>query len=195
MSARLLLEVALRLLGFWFLFDSIVNTVTSAAWYMAAAGAVGGFEAYYLSRLGAYLAVTLPLSLVLIRWAPNIAIRFYPVDLQISEPQARIGPGDLYHTACFALGAYLLVRGIEFTGQLAIAAVTSRGELSNMAVGAMIYTLSGLLLIFGAREIGQFFTNLRYDPDSIPQQQFSLKLLLIITVAVAVILVVIRALS
>jgi hypothetical protein len=197
MSARLLMEVALRVLGIWFLLSSIVTMTPMASYYLAnvSLGGLGVLISY-----GVAFVVQLALGVMLIRWAPSMAARFYPLDADEPEPQIRVGPGDIYHTACFVLGVYLLVLGVESSGRWAVGALpTSFGmqgsQLANIAVSAIVYTASGLLLIFGSRRIGQWMSNLRYDPDSIPQQQFSLKLLLIITGVVAVILGAIRMIT
>lgn len=198
MSARLLIEVALRVLGLWFLLNSVVTMTETASWHLANVLAGGSdVGTHFLVLSGVAVAVQLALGVMLIRWAPGMAARFYPPDAEKPEPQIRVGPGDIYQTACFVLGVYLLVRGVESVGRLAIGALSfSPGpQLASVAVSAMVYTASGLLLIFGSRRIGQLVSNLRYDPDSIPQQQFSLKLLLIITGLVAVILGVIRMIS
>ncbi|MCI0333153.1 MAG: hypothetical protein L0228_08020 [Planctomycetes bacterium] len=197
MSARLLLEVALRILGLWLLASTISTVTFMASWYVADGGATGGVGLNYLVSTGAYAVVQSALGIALIRWAPNISARFYPSDVQESEPQIHVGPGDIYHTACFVLGVYLLVLGVDFSGKLAIEGLSTGwgNQLASAAVSAIVYTASSLLLIFGSRRIGQLVSNLQYDPDSIPQQQFSLRLLLIITVLVAVILGVIRLIS
>ena len=61
------------------------------------------------------------------------------------------------------------------------------------AITAAVYLATGLVLVFGSQRIGQFMSNLRYDPDTIPKQQVSLALLLLAILAFAVILGVIRA--
>jgi hypothetical protein len=204
MSARLLFEVALRILGMWYVFASIVGLASTVASWQLIAGSIGGQNVGgYVLLEALILAVQLAMSVALIRWAPAIAARFYPADSSLPdaenpESRLRVGPGDVYHTACFVLGAYLLVQGVKSAGEMTIGAVSfgsQANQLARAAVIAIVDTASGLLLIFGSRGIAQFLSNLRYDPDSIPRQQFSIKLLLIITFIVAVILGVIRMIT
>jgi hypothetical protein len=151
----------------------------------------------FLVSYGTSAAVQLALSIALIRWAPIIAGRFYPSDAQAPEASTRFSAGDIYHTVCFVLGAYLLVQGSVSWGNLTVAAFSagSGHQLASAALTAIVYTASGLLLVLGARRIGQLVSSLKHDPESIPQQQFSLKLLLTIAVLVAVVLGVLRMLA
>ena len=203
MTARVLFEVALRILGLWILYTAITAMTSMTSWYFAIEPTGAIDVTTYLVLTGFFVAVHLALGVTLIGWALGIAARFYPPDSLLSdatnsEPQRRVGPGDIYHTACFVLGVCLLVPGIQSASEFATGAVSigwQTNQLAHLAVSAVVYTTSGLLLIFGSRRIANLMSSLQYDPDSIPRQQFSIKMLLIITVAVAVILGVIRMIT
>ena len=59
----------------------------------------------------------------------------------------------------------------------------------------VVYVATGVLLVFGSQRISELLLNLRYDPDTIPKQQLSIAMLLILVVLFAVILGVIRRMS
>jgi hypothetical protein len=69
----------------------------------------------------------------------------------------------------------------------------SSNVVSNL-VHALLLVLFGGALIFGARGAARFLNSLGYDPDSVPAQQFSLRVILSIVVGCAVVLGVIRLL-
>jgi hypothetical protein len=199
-TGRLLTEVGLRLIGLWYVFAAIESVVNSASYVLH--GYLNQSTANY-SFAGATIAVVvamakLAMAVFIIYLAPAIAARFYPTESEPVDAKPAIGPGDVYHTACFVLGAYFLVQGgamaIPFVAQLVTGSV--RGIPTEYA-GAMflVHTVSGLLLIYGARPIAEFIGSIRHDPDSIPNQQLSLKMLLIVTGIVAVILGVARMVS
>jgi hypothetical protein len=197
MSAKLLLEVALRILGLWFIFSALPGLASTASWFIAEGFATSGVDFYYFVPSGISFIVQALLGLAAIYWAPNISARFYPPDVEASQSPTRIGPGDIYHTACFVFGMYFLVSGAVAGGRAAITALGagSSDRIALIFVSALVYTTFGLFLVFGAGRIGQFISSLQYDPDSIPRQQFSLKLILIVTVLIAVMMGLIRMLS
>ena len=157
MTARLLFEVALRILGLIFLFSAVFTLTTIMSWYFATVPTAGIDVETYLMLTCITVAVHLALGVVLIWWAPCIAARFYPPDSLLPDatspqPQRRVGPGDVYHTACFVLGVCLLVEGVQSAGKFTIQAfsvVWQPSQLAHFAVSAIVFTASGLLLIFG----------------------------------------------
>jgi hypothetical protein len=197
MSAKLLLEVALRILGLWLLFSALPGLASSVPWFIGEAFATSGGKFHYLASTGISFIVQALLGLVALYWAPNISARFYPSDIEAPQSPIRIGPGDFYHTACFVLGVYFLVRGAVAGGQAATTALAegSRNSATLIFVSGLVFATFGLFLVFGAGRIGQFISSIQYDPDSIPRQQFSLKLILIVTVLIAVMMGVIRVLT
>jgi hypothetical protein len=134
----------------------------------------------------------------LVYGAPAVAGRFYPRDSLNEESRLAVGPGDIYRTACFVLGAYLLVSTARPAGLLVSNAVSGSwqpNQLAAEAVTAVVYMFSGLLLVFGSHRIAEMLSSLRYDPDTVPRQQISLAMLLIVLVLIAVVLGVARRLS
>ena len=203
MSARLLLEVALRVLGFWALLNFILAISTTVSLFLSEMNFHGNLgmvdPAIWSSAIA--LAMQFVVGAMLLWLAPVIAAKFYPQEVEGETPQIRVGPGDVYRVACFVLGAYLLVQGaltasnavvIGFERQLS---GLSQPQLIQGGVNASIYIVSGLLLVFGSRPISELFLNLRYDPETIPQQQISIAALLVVLVAVAVVIGVIRNLT
>jgi len=188
MSGRLLFEIALRVLGVWFFLTSINSLLLTLSLYFD--GAPGS---YWLGYAATFVA-QLMLGVMLVVFAPAMAARFYPSVSDIVEPRMAVGPGDIYRTACFVLGVYLLVQTAEPAASLAIAVVQDwQGEdFAVVAVRAIVYAASGLLLVFGSRRIAEILSNLGYDPDTIPKQQFSIVMLLIAVVFVGVLLGVIQ---
>jgi len=152
----------------------------------------------YLIALGVNFAVQLAIGLGSIRYAPVVAARFYPAEADDEESPARVRPGDLYHTACFVLGVFLLVSAAGPAGRFMIAGMQGGWGQSQMASNAfttLVYTAAGILLIFGSRRIGEMMSSLRYDPESIPKQQISVANLLLLFVFAAFILWAIRRMT
>ena len=59
-------------------------------------------------------------------------------------------------------------------------------------VQACVFSVCAVGFMFGASGIAQLLGRLRYDPEKVPPRQFSLRLLLLILVAVALILGLVR---
>ncbi len=135
------------------------------------------------------------MSFILIAMAPSIARRFYPDEADQEILHISAGPGDLYHIACFVLGAFLLLGAAQLTVRLAATAMSSqiwqRGQVADVAT-IMIYGAGGLLLVFGGRKIGAALASLRYDPAQVPRQQYSIAIVLIVVVFFAAVFGVIR---
>ena len=198
-TGRLLTEVGLRLIGLWYVFAAIESLVNSVSYLFY--GYLGPAP-FNFNVVASVVAVVVALAqfaiaLVIIRWAPKIAARFYRAEAHLHDLRLAIGPGDIYHTACFMLGTYCLIQGATF-GVMALAYYKSAYQgmpIQYSGAAVLVYSASGLLLIFGARPIAEFIGRIRHDPNSIPNQQFSLKMLLIVTGIVAVILGVARMMS
>jgi len=194
MHARTLFEVLLRVLGMFLLAWSLEKLLES------------GFLAYYWwttfaptsIEIGtAYVLVTalalLSVGFFLFRRAPRIAAKMYPEALAESEPLrfGAIGAGDLYRITSFGIGIVFVVFALAAAGRAAVglaldsSASWSNRDITDLATFA-VYGLSGLVLVFGSRQIGTWMATLRYDPDTIPAQQFSLRMLLIVITLVGV---------
>ena len=183
MTARLLFEIALRVLGLWFFFTSIVTLTTIVTVSFSIPGPTG-----YLRGAAATNVAQFVIGILLVYFAPAMSAWFYPSVAQSEAPRVAVGPGDIYRAACFVLGAYLLVSASR-PAALLLDAVLSGESLGRAAAEVMtlvVYAGSGLLLVFGSRPIAEMLSNLRYDPDTIPKQQFSLALLLTVIVVVAI---------
>jgi len=194
MSPRLVLEIALRVMGLWFFFTGISTlTTTVSVLLWTPSGSMRSIWLYFVATV----VVQFLLGGVLVFCAPAIAAWFYPAGNESDSPRA-VGPGDLYRAACFVLGAYLLVAASQPAGRL-LDAVNSSGAFGPSAAGdavtLIVHVAAGLLLVFGSRRIADLLANLRYDPSTIPNQQLSLAMLLILIVLVAVALGVFRMIS
>ena len=199
MSARLLLEIGLRVLGFWFFFTAFNGLIEMAAVLLRVGNLPGQTD--YILVSGAPTVVQVFLGAAFVVWAPVIAGWFYPQQgeqREHSEPQRAVGAGDIYRTACFVLGAYLLVAASDPAGKLLSAAFARNWrsqELIANTVPLIIYACGGLLLLFGSRPIADLFSNLQYDPDTIPQQRMSIAMLLVVMVVIAAVLGVVRLMA
>ena len=67
-----------------------------------------------------------------------------------------------------------------------------QGGVHDM-ITAAIYSVSGLVLIFGGRGIAQAMVSVPRDSDKVPVPQFSILALLILSVVFAVVLGILRA--
>ena len=202
MSARLLFEVALRVLGVWFLFYS-VNTLTMAlaSYLHLRASPMASQSEVILVATVVSPAIQVVVGAALVFFAPAVAAWFYPRAVEDEEERSiRVGPGDVYRTACFVLGAYLLVQAAEPAGRLVIAAIRGlqpwmQADLAITTVRLFAFASGGVLLVFGSRRISELMLNLRYDPDTIPKQQVSIAMLLVLIVVFGIILAVVRLMA
>ncbi len=189
MSARIFLEVTLRILGLWYIFTSLNTLTTTVSFYMSGGWAPASAEmTSFAIAHGVSIAVQVAIGLGLIVCAPSVAARFYREEADAGESPVRVGPGDIYHTACFVLGAYVLINTAAPLGRLVTAGF--RGELSDWWLDRraadvftiIVHTAAGILLIFGSRRISELLLSLRHDPESVPKQQLSVSNLLTLIV-------------
>lgn len=195
MHARTLFEVLLRVLGMFLLAWALEKLLESGflVYYWWTTFAPTSFEwvgpAFALVTALAMLSV----GLFLLWRAPRIAAKTYPEALPEGEPLrfGAIGAGDLYRITSFGIGIVFVVLALAAAGRIAVGLALqpsfsgSMREIGDMAT-AIVYGLSGLVLVFGSRQIGAWLATLRYDPDTIPAQQFSLRVLLIVITLVGV---------
>lgn len=199
MPARLLLEIAIRVLGLWFFFKAIIDLANTAYYFVEPTSLFLPQE--MITTAWVPIAVQAALGVILTWWGPWISARFYSGRTGDLQLHLNIGPGDVYRVACFVLGVYLLVHSAAPAAQLVISLLERerwswqlrRG--ADDAVRAIVYFGSGILLIFGSRRIGTLISNLRYDPNTIPRQQMSLAFLLVLLVLIALALGLIRWLT
>jgi hypothetical protein len=202
MSPRLLFEVAMRIVGVWFLFQGLDLLTWAVTWHFSQLQGISMFGSPSLWPTYANLVIETSLGIALIGLGPRLARYLYPETENPSTDSARqIGPGDLYHTDCFVLGVYLLVQAVEPGSQIALTAIQGQGLAALMAESAstlivlVTYLVAGLVLVFGARPISAFLSHLRYDPQTIPKQHISLGILLIVIVVIAGALTFLRRMS
>lgn len=198
MTARLLLEVALRIMGCWFLLTSVLRLDWVLYALLSGTSDIPNQStSYYFISSSITLVLQVLLGFGLIYFAPLLAIRFYREEVDIGTTQSRIGPGDLYHIACFGLGIHFLISAAEPLGRLVSAGMEgfSADRLVGVAFTAVVYVAASLILTFGSQRIGKMLTGLRYDPDAIPKQQLSVSFLLGVMVFFAVLLGVLKFIS
>ncbi len=198
MSARILLEVTLRILGLWYIFTSLNTLTTTVSFYMSGGWAPASAEmTSFAIAHGVSIAVQVAIGLGLIVCAPSVAARFYREEADAGESPGRVGPGDLYHTACFVLGAYVLINTAAPLGRLVIARFRGieQGWLASDLFTIIVHTAAGILLIFGSRRISELMSSLRHDPESIPKQRLGVSILLTLIVFFGLLIGVIRWLT
>lgn len=168
MSARLLLEVALRILGVWFIFTAVNALTTTASFYLSGGWGEPSVDLtrwFFVS--GISVVVQSALGLGLIFFAPVMAARFYREQADAGESQARVGAGGIYRIACFVLGAFLFVSAAEPAGRIVNAGFQGqRYGMAGDAFTTIAYMTAGILLVFGSRRIGERLSSLRYGPKS-----------------------------
>ena len=150
--------------------------------------------------------VTLTLSLpavrgvfgiLLVLCASRIGHLFYP---RGNEPDGTsesksLGPGHVYRIGSFLLGVCVLVQAVRPAALTVVALMSAKSGVYvqwqdhvSEAVEASVLILIAMGLIFGSRGLARLFESLRYDPDDIPTQQFTIRLLLFVILVVAVML-------
>ena len=98
-------------------------------------------------------------------------------------------------------GLWLLSCAIA-PGMRALALLVSQGGMALRAnvdsVAALsqsvVFLVFGVSLIFGSRGLSRLLASLGHDPDNVPAQQFSLRLLLALVIGAALLLFAMRAL-
>ncbi len=198
MSTRLLLEMAIRVLGLWFVFTGISSLASNFVLLTVLSSSVPLAPAQWLIWTAVPVVVQGVLGAALIWWAPWIASRFYPAGPEESPLHFNVGPGDVYRVACFVAGVCFLVHTAEPASRL-VASLMQSGPSKRLSpqevadsMATMVYAVAGVILVFGSRRIGELLSNLRYDPNTVPQQQFSLAILLVLVLLFALILGTIR---
>ena len=182
MSARLLLELALRVLGFWYLLYSVDNLMATISLHMAFQGKPPGANipvSYHLLMLAVHAAI----GPLLIGFAPRIAASFYASQLELDSSVIHIGPRDVYRIACFVLGVYLLVDIAAPLSRILLTAlqnphfVWANGQLVIDSLVVAVKVAAGLFLAFGSMPISKFFSNTA-DPVSIPPHRLTMMMMI-----------------
>jgi hypothetical protein len=198
---RDLLLVALRLMGLWFIFGGVTAMpVVFAQCLMLMPSSPSNFQQVAMALSGTLTVATrLIVGVLVVVFSGRIASKFYPHPAENSGEIrfGRIGAGDLFQIASFALGIYALLQMVSPAIRLVERLMAGSTYIGTSAIYdvvlAGVFFVSGLLLVFGARRIAQFMANLRYDPDTLPSQQISLWVLLALIAVVAIVLGLMRA--
>ncbi len=197
MSTRVLLELATRVMGLWFALSAFVGLMGMMPWYFSSlwnAESPDGTSYFLALVLTPVFQIGMGATLVL--WAPGIAAHFYPSGDDDEKLQINVGPGDVYRTACFVLGVYLLILAVPPACRVALAGYGGAfGSSPGDVVTGLVFTIFGVLLAFGSKQIGEWLTYLRYDPNTIPRQRIAIAALLLLFVILAVCLEMIRRIS
>ncbi len=196
MSARLILEVALRVLGFWFLLYSVDNLVNTVAVHIAFQGKPPGVGLPVSAHL-LMLTVHVGVGPLLIYLAPTISAWFYAPRCDNDSNVIHVGPRDVYRIACFVLGAYLLVQTAAPASRIALTAIRdprfvwTKGQLVSDALVLAVNTSAGLFLVFGSMPISKYLSN-STDAVGIPPHRLTLGMMIAMLAVFAIILALLR---
>lgn len=208
MHARNLMIVALQVLGVAFVVAILHELVLVIPWIVQ--GWLSGLPAAtnWWSAIDVVLVllVRVGFCMAMIVLARPIAYWFYPANPQGEADQSgeltfgNVGAGDLYRIACFAMGIYVLVAAVSAAAGVLVQTMRGSPFWDTIAIQSGIVQLAVLIplsacLIFGSRGVAQALSRLSYDPDAVPNPQFALRTILILTAAVAVLLAVLRFLA
>ena len=205
-SARNLLTVALQILGCWLVCRSIIalpQIATFAMYAFRSQSPLGITPIFAIVTMVFQLGTPLVVGVGVILLAGRISRRVYPAADHTADSITfgAVGAGDLYYIGSFMMGVYVLIQAVgpavRFLGGTMGAGPFSmepwdQGGVTDM-ITAAVYSVSGLILIFGGRGIAQALAAVPRDSDKVPVPQFSIRMLLIFGVAFAVVLGVLRA--
>ena len=205
-SASNLLTVTLRILGFWLVFRSIImlpSIVVYATQAFRPSNSFGMDPITIILMIVLQLVSPLVVGIGVILLAGRISRRFYPPSDRAAGSIAfgAVGAGDLYHIASFMMGVYVLIQAVGPAVRFLAGAMGAgpfamepwaQGGVSDM-ITAAVYSVSGLALVFGGPGIAQAMVAVPRDSDEVPVPQFSIRMLLILAVAFAIVLGVLRA--
>jgi len=200
--------VALRVLGFWLVCRSVIALPQIAAYVMYAFQSPGSFgtdPVFAVLMMVLQLGAPLVVGMGMIVLAGRISRRLYPSSAPTADPIAfgRVGAGDLYYVASFMMGIYILIQAVapavsvlsEAMGGDPFSVEPWINDGVHGMITVAIYSVSGLFLIFGARGIAHAMAAVPRDSDEVPLPQFSIRMLLILGVAFAIVLGVLRAVT
>lgn len=198
MSARVVFEVGVRLIGFWLVVHGVQTLVHMISVWNTTHVRQNLNAEFILSYLGLSASYGL-VGAASLYFAPQISRRVYPETDPDTLTPSQVGPGDVYRIACFVLGVYLFVTNVPHPlTTLVIAAV--QGQIFRLGsdllalnlVLVLVNVVISVLLIFGAKPVSELLTNLRYDPDTIPQQRITIAMLMIVMLIFAATLAIVR---
>jgi hypothetical protein len=203
MTARLLLEVLIRVLGLWYVVAMVSGL--AAAVFVAVPGSRDSIPLHWTLSYGAAIIVQGVLGVALLLGAPRIARRFYGRRTEDAEIRLAVGPGDVYRIACFVLGVYLLVQTAEPASRFAAGVTESvvtgmplnwqTGGIVPYAIMTLVYGGAGVVLVFGSERFARLFFDMRDQPGTDPKMQASQKFLLWLVLGVCLALGVARCMA
>jgi hypothetical protein len=201
--------VGIRLMAVWFAGSAVVTlstVVQSTGVLLANPGSPSQISSMLFSTaLGLFVAIAFQVGLCcglfyFARPLASLICRDIPAEEDSSQDRG-VTPHDVYRIACLLLGVYLVATAIS-PMMRSLAQMMSQGSMGgrthwNVAgfVAGLIQAGLGLWVVFGSRGIARLLSSLGRDSDDVPAQQFSLRLLLILVVACAVILLILRSLG
>jgi hypothetical protein len=167
--------------------------ITPTQWNPAVAGVIAQCVTCF-----SYAVVGIALFLLAPRLA-QLVVRDEPLN-QSQVDISTIRPGHLYQIAAFLLGCVLVTKGmadaLSHVHYLIRRPSGVGGMYSTpMIVAGIVYAIGGCFLMFGAGKLADFLGRFRYDPDQLPSQQMSVRLILAVVVLGAILLGVIRLIS
>ena len=203
MNPRELFVVLLRVLGLFFLVRAIEATpllVGTAVQYQRVFSITGQTVDFRVWAIATALVPLLRavLGILLLVFASRIGFWFYPQTGEEAESvkQWSVAAGDVYRIASFLLGACVLVLAVPAAARTVVMLMGgvpfNQSQFLPDLVSACVSFLFGMAFMFGASGIAQLLERLRYDPEIVPPRQFSLRLLFVLLVGVALILGLIR---
>jgi hypothetical protein len=199
MSLRELVTVGLRLLALWLIISTIAFAPTVAYSFVRYTeyGATGSFATTAVVTSLCAAGGRFVLAVILFALSPRIADF---VCRGIGGESAKIDtlrPGHLYHIATFLMGIFVVMQALGPAARSLIAYASRTAGMQHAAdlVHFLLALGLGVGLMFGARGMSRFFANLGYDPDNVPAQQFSVRTILLIVIAIAILLGIIHRLT
>ncbi len=204
--------VVIRLVALWMIVHVAGTLLTNVAWMviLVIQGGPAGISSINSQFIG--LSVYVAAALVYVGAAVALFLLAPRVGRLISRSQdaastsidvTRIGAGQAYHIATFVTGVILVTTAIRPAAQGVAGLLTTSAAirwaggvggaygLVNM-VEAVTRAAFGVFLMFGAKQIAFWMASLRYDPDNVPNQRISLRLLLVLATVIAVVLILMR---
>ncbi len=204
-SARNLFTVTLQILGLCLICRVVLRlpqVVTYVMYAFQPSTPLGSSPLLAGVMMVVQLGSPLVVGIGVILLARRISRWFYPVTEQTWEPIAfgHVSAGNLYQIASFMMGVYVsiqavgpAVRFLQWTmgTDPLVMDPWAQGGLTDL-ITASVYSVLGLVLMFGSRGISQAMVPVPRDSDEVPAPQFSIRALLILGVAFAIVLGVMR---
>jgi hypothetical protein len=163
-------------------------------------GRIGGMSFSWLMLIAQFLSeiTHFGIAIVLFAAAPSLTRHICGKLGHDGEPARieSIQAGDLYQVATFLMGIYVLVLAVGPTARAVVAMVelSRYQDYASELVEAVVYFVVGCVLLFGAKGFATFLGSLGHDPDKVPAPQFSVRVVMMVMMGVALLLVLIRSL-